>query len=195
MMKHIPEGSPMMTWTENDMLGKIVWIQVRAEGRDGSDIIKTRPGLIIGATNGVYVAIPFSSQTPHDKEDRKYALCVDPKEYPALNLKRVSWIKPQIQTFVYPGNVEDEISDMARQYPELYKAAIKVSMEWNQKMYMDNMRHIERVENTYKRKREQKVPMKNRKTANRQQPRKTKKEKGMKRIRQREDNEWRGRTR
>lgn len=50
-----------MTWTESDMLGKVVWMQIRAEGRDGSVIIKTRPGLIVGATNGVYVAIPFSS--------------------------------------------------------------------------------------------------------------------------------------
>lgn len=182
-----------MTWTESDMLGKIVWMQLRAEGRDGSVIIKTRPGLIVGGTNGVYVAIPFSSQMPHDKEDRKYALCVDPKEYPGLNLKRVSWIKPQIQTFIYSGNVKDEISDMARQYPELYRQAIKVSMSWNQKMYMDSIRYVDNVE---KRQREQKARMKNRKTAGRNQSRKTEKEKGMKRSRQRErSNEWRGKTR
>ena len=36
-----------MTWTENDMLGKIVVMQVRAEGRDGSIIIKKRPGLMM----------------------------------------------------------------------------------------------------------------------------------------------------
>lgn len=185
-----------MTWTESDMLGKIVVMQVRAEGRDGSVIIKKRPGLIVGATNGVYVAIPFSSQRPHDKEDRKYSLCVDPKEYPGLNLKRVSWIKPQIQTFIYPRNVKEEISDMARQYPELYKKAIKVSMAWNQKMYMDGIRHADDVEKRRRQQSEQKVPVKNRKTAGRNQSRKTEKEKGLKRSRQREgSNEWRGRTR
>lgn len=184
-----------MTWTENDMLGKIVVMQVRAEGRDGSIIIKKRPGLIVGATNGVYVAIPFSSQMPHDKEDRKYSLYVDPKEYPGLNLNRISWIKPQIQTFIYPGNIKEKISDMAHLYPELYRKAIKVSMAWNQKMYMDGIRHVDSVEKRQRQQREQKAPMKNRKTSDRQQPRKTKKEKGIKRRREREDNKWRGRTR
>lgn len=82
---------------------------------------------------------------------------------------------------------------MARQYPELYKKAIKVSMAWNQKMYMDGIRLVDNVE---KRQREQKARMKNRKIAGRNQSRKTEKEKGMKRSRQRErSNEWRGKTR
>lgn len=109
-------------------------------------VIKNRPGLAISQTqSGTYIVLPLSTKEPRNTEEMKFDLKVDPDDYPELHLRKTSWIKPGMQTYVYEPTVTHEISDMARTNPELYRKALMTHLEWNHQVNMNAVSHALKI--------------------------------------------------
>lgn len=120
------------------MIGKIYKIIISYyDKKTNSMSFKWRPGLVISERNGYdydRIILPVSRITMQKYFDKDYDIPVSIKDYPLLNLKEDSYIRTGKQTFVNESNIGSEISDLRKNYPDLYIDILAHVEEFNQKL-------------------------------------------------------------
>lgn len=98
---------------------------------------KSRPALVIGqADSSDYVVLPVSRVTNPHNIDTTYDVLLDPVVYPALNLKKVSYVRTHKQTVIHDSNIDKLVSNLKMSYEDLY-IEILAKMEDFQKTLLE----------------------------------------------------------
>ena len=83
--------------------------------------MKSRPALVLAKADADdYIVLPVSTITQKENIDPYYDIEVDPALYPKLNFQKVSYIRTHKQTVVNRANMGDEISNLCKEYEDLY---------------------------------------------------------------------------
>lgn len=92
---------------------------------------KKRPVLVLGdADSGDFNVLPISRVTNSRNLDSSYDIQVDPSIYPNLKLTASSYVRTHKQTVVNKASL-NEISNMKREYPDLYTEILDKLEEYN----------------------------------------------------------------
>ena len=95
---------------------------------------KKRPVLVLGAADlGDFNVLPISRVTNLRNLDPVYDIQVDPLSYPNLKLKVSSYVRTHKQTVVNEASL-NEISNMKREYPDLYTSILDKLEEYNKNL-------------------------------------------------------------
>ena len=96
---------------------------------------KTRPVLIIAlADNKDYVCLPISTISRKENLNSTYDIEVNPSTYPKLNLHRLSYIRTHKQTIIHATEILDLISNLSKEYRELYVQVLKRREEFSREI-------------------------------------------------------------
>lgn len=82
---------------------------------------KARPALVLAKADAEdYVILPVSSISIRANIDPVYDIEIDPRLYPKLNLRNISYVRTHKQTIVHRANLGDVIGDVKSYYEDLY---------------------------------------------------------------------------
>lgn len=96
---------------------------------------KSRPALLIAKADDFdYVALPVSSITRRENLNPTYDIEIDPAAYPNLNLRAVSYARTHKQTIVNAREIGGLISNMAKEYPDLYLSILEKREEFSKEV-------------------------------------------------------------
>lgn len=93
---------------------------------------KFRPALILAqADDSDYVVLPISSVSIRKNLDAIYDIEIDPKEYPKLNLNKLSYIRTHKQTIMNKAEILGLIGNLKQEYEDLYLQVLEKRDEFN----------------------------------------------------------------
>lgn len=94
--------------------------------------VKARPVLIISdLRNNDYTVLPVSSVTKKENLDNDFDVEISPAKYPLLNIHHISYIRTHKQLTVHMGSLGKEISDLKKEYPDLFLDIMAKREQWN----------------------------------------------------------------
>ena len=128
----------LMTWGSN-MIGKIYSSVIPFyDSVQMKNAYKKRPVLIIGGPrNNDYTVLPISTITKKQNLDLDYDIEISPQKYPLLNLNKVSYIRTHKQTTVHKASLTTQISDLKKEYEDLYLNVLEKLEDFNSKIMND----------------------------------------------------------
>lgn len=92
---------------------------------------KYRPALIIaGPRNNDYTILPISSVSISSNIDTKYDIKIDPKQYPKLKLRKISYIRAHKAATVHKAEILKTVVNMKLLENNLYTCVIKKYEQW-----------------------------------------------------------------
>ncbi len=96
---------------------------------------KRRPALFIAkADKDDYVVLPVSRITRSHNIDPVYDIRIDPADYPKLKLPSVSYVRTHKQIIVHAAEMGDLISNMKKEYPDLYLHILVMREEFSKEI-------------------------------------------------------------
>ncbi len=99
--------------------------------KTGKNEFKGRPVLIIGVADSTdYVALPLSRVTKSEYIDDEFDICVNPADYPRLNLTAVSYIRTHKQTIVNKATLRIT-ADLKAEYSQLFARILDTLEKFN----------------------------------------------------------------
>ena len=81
-----------------------------------------------------YVALPVSRITRSHNIDPVYDIRIDPADYPKLKLPSVSYVRTHKQIIVHAAEMGDLISNMKKEYPDLYLHILVMREEFSKEI-------------------------------------------------------------
>lgn len=115
------------------MIGK-VWTSLTKcyDVRDRRNKVKARPVLIISELrNNDYTVLPVSSVTKKENLDNDFDVEISPAKYPLLNINHISYVRTHKQLTVHMASLGKEISDLKKEYPDLFLDIMSKREQWN----------------------------------------------------------------
>lgn len=95
---------------------------------------KNRPVLVIGkADSSDYNVLPISTISHRENIHRDYDIMLSPNDYPALNLKKISYVRVHKQSVVNYASLAF-VSDLKLNYPELFKEIMDRLERYNKEL-------------------------------------------------------------
>ena len=118
------------------MIGKLYSSTVKFfELKTGKNSFKNRPVLIIGdIRNNDYTVLPVSTISISANIDSEYDVKIDPAKYPALNLRKISYVRTHKALTIHRAELYKEISDLKILEPDLFAKIITKYEQWTQEI-------------------------------------------------------------
>lgn len=96
---------------------------------------KKRPVLIIGQADETdFVALPISRVSKKEFLDPVYDVPISPENFPAMNLKQVSYIRAHKQAVISRTEITYDIADFKRLYPDKFCEILDKVSDFQEKM-------------------------------------------------------------
>lgn len=121
------------------MIGKICTILMSYYDRKSkSTKFKKRPSLFISEQrNNDYTVLPISTISIKANIDQEYDIPINKSVYPLLNLDKDCYVRTHKQTTVHRAQVDTVVSDMKRNYPDLYVDILAKLEQYNNNIIDD----------------------------------------------------------
>ncbi len=103
--------------------------------KTNKNAFKNRPVLIIGdIRNNDYTVLPVSTISISSNIDTEYDIKIDPAKYPALNLRKISYIRTHKALTIHRAELYKEISDLKALEPDLFTQIMLKYEQWTKEI-------------------------------------------------------------